>query len=216
MGGSHRTDAAHFPEGVLEGHFAVCDGIAKTAVILCRIEGIECVLVEGKGENGGHAWNAVRHGENWYTFCATYGMMTASETSSLAQMMGGRMGWSSYRTFMAPLAYMDAQFEEQSCSALKDVTERDIAPAAPLQYAVHPDVTVDFHMDTFTELELLFAELVNSGITGPYYMELTSDLLPMDMEMISMAAHRSDPFASVVLYRHTDAVGETRYTVFVR
>jgi hypothetical protein len=214
-GQSHRTDAAHYPEGVLNGRFAVCDGIAKTAVILCRMEGIPCLMVEGKGERGGHAWNAVQYEGQWYTFCATYGMMTADETSGLAQLFGGRVGWSSYRTFMAPLSYMDEQFPDQSCPDLAQ-EDRTVALDAPMARPVHPDVALDFDVESIVELEMLFADLVNGGITGPYFMELTSDLLPMNMEMISMAAHRSDPFASVVLYRHTDAIGKTRYTVFVR
>ena len=66
------------------------------------------------------------------------------------------------------------------------------------------------------ELEDLFAELVNSGVEGPYFMELTTDVLWLDLDLVAQAAHRSDPFASLLLYLHHDEMGLTRYTVFVR
>ena len=53
---------------------AVCDGLAKTFVVLCYIEGIECIKVDGTTSSGVHAWNKVYidieddgyDGKDWY------------------------------------------------------------------------------------------------------------------------------------------------------
>jgi Transglutaminase-like superfamily len=58
---------------------AVCIGYAKTFKEMCRLSGIEAVVIEGlpKNINGqvereGHAWNAVKINNNWYLADATW------------------------------------------------------------------------------------------------------------------------------------------------
>ncbi|MBQ3047536.1 MAG: hypothetical protein IJD48_00795 [Clostridia bacterium] len=51
-------------EGVffdLDNQFAVCDGLAKAYALMCNIEGIECVKINGEvvGQ-GNHAWNKIK------------------------------------------------------------------------------------------------------------------------------------------------------------
>lgn len=62
-------------EGVFLDQRAVCDGIAKAFVLLCRIEGIEAIRVVGVAVNQSfnHAWNKVRINDMWYTVDATSG-----------------------------------------------------------------------------------------------------------------------------------------------
>lgn len=62
-------------EGVFLDKRAVCDGIAKAFVVLCRIEGIEAVRVVGESleETYNHAWNKVRINNYWYVVDATSG-----------------------------------------------------------------------------------------------------------------------------------------------
>ena len=62
-------------EGVFLDHRAVCDGIAKALVLMCRIEGIETIRVEGVALNSSynHAWNKVRIDNVWYVVDATSG-----------------------------------------------------------------------------------------------------------------------------------------------
>lgn len=62
-------------EGVFLDKRAVCDGIAKAFVVLCRIEGIEAVRVIGESleETYNHAWNKVRINNYWYVVDATSG-----------------------------------------------------------------------------------------------------------------------------------------------
>ncbi len=77
-------------EGVfldLENQYAVCDGIAKAYTLLCNIEGIDCVKVNGEiisSDGGNHAWNKVcltldqEEGAKWYYVDATWGVATYS------------------------------------------------------------------------------------------------------------------------------------------
>jgi len=65
-------------EGVFNDKLAVCEGISYAFMLLCRIEGIECVQITGvaQDENGtrvNHAWNKVRLDGVWYCVDATWG-----------------------------------------------------------------------------------------------------------------------------------------------
>ncbi len=66
-------------EGILydlDKQVAVCDGISKTFALLCNIEGIEAIKVNGEVESstgyGDHAWNKVKLGDNWYCVDITW------------------------------------------------------------------------------------------------------------------------------------------------
>jgi len=69
-------------EGVfldLDNQYAVCDGLSKAYVLLCNIEGIPCIKVNGEVDDYGHAWNKVRLDdesgeEKWYYVDTTWGM----------------------------------------------------------------------------------------------------------------------------------------------
>lgn len=60
-------------EGVFNYHQAVCDGISKAYVLLCAIEGIECVRVVGTVDGKNHAWNKINLGGVWMVVDATNG-----------------------------------------------------------------------------------------------------------------------------------------------
>ena len=57
-------------EGLFNNGKAVCDGISKSFMLMCRIEGIEVVRVSGTTVQGdqsvGHAWNKVKILDKWY------------------------------------------------------------------------------------------------------------------------------------------------------
>lgn len=57
-------------EGVFIDNLAVCDGISKAFSVMCNLEGIPCVSVQGTqvdNPNGlGHAWNKVFLDGKWY------------------------------------------------------------------------------------------------------------------------------------------------------
>lgn len=66
-------------EGVLENGVAVCNGIAKTFVVLCGIEGITAVKVNGTASGGAHAWNKVYINEKWYIVDSTWSNQKATD-----------------------------------------------------------------------------------------------------------------------------------------
>lgn len=66
-------------EGVLENGVAVCNGIAKTFVVLCGIEGITAVKVNGSASGGAHAWNKVLINEKWYIVDSTWSNRKTTE-----------------------------------------------------------------------------------------------------------------------------------------
>ena len=49
----------HYIESSLFKNLSVCDGYSKTFALLCGMEGIECILVDGETEAGGHTWNKI-------------------------------------------------------------------------------------------------------------------------------------------------------------
>lgn len=61
-----------FLEGVFDDGVAVCNGIAKAFVLLCGIEGIDCVKVNGVSRNVAHAWNKVNVDGVWYIVDSTW------------------------------------------------------------------------------------------------------------------------------------------------
>lgn len=60
-------------EGVFIDGLAVCDGIAKAFILLCGIEGIASVKINGHTATEGHAWNKVLVEGDWYVVDATWG-----------------------------------------------------------------------------------------------------------------------------------------------
>jgi hypothetical protein len=69
------NNVCYFLEGVFEYNRAVCDGKSKAFVLLCSIEGIECLRDYGTSYYGGagHAWNYVKIDGTWYMVDTTAG-----------------------------------------------------------------------------------------------------------------------------------------------
>ena len=71
--------------GALVDGVAVCDGISSAFKVLCMIEGIESEEYTGysvSGGVGGHAWNKVKIGGNWYGIDATWCTMNINSDGS--------------------------------------------------------------------------------------------------------------------------------------
>lgn len=64
------------PYGALFSGRAVCEGYARATKILCELAGLECYYVVGYCDNdpvdGGHAWNLVKVGGDWYQLDVTW------------------------------------------------------------------------------------------------------------------------------------------------
>ena len=74
-----------FAEGVFNNRKAVCEGYAKSLIILAGIEGIPAIRVTGNG----HAWNRVQIDGKWYVVDSTHADVHVSdnEVFSYAQFM---------------------------------------------------------------------------------------------------------------------------------
>lgn len=89
-GGETRHYRAWFAEGVFLDKVAVCEGLAKAALILSRIENIPAIIVT----NPTHAWNKVVVDGKWYGFDATHGNLGVNGQEVL-----------SYTKFLFPDSY---------------------------------------------------------------------------------------------------------------
>ena len=65
-------ESSYGPEGVLVYGKAVCQGYAYAFELLCELEGIDCVVVSGTANGGGHAWNQVKVDGVWYNIDTTW------------------------------------------------------------------------------------------------------------------------------------------------
>ena len=72
-----------YMEGVFNNRLAVCNGIAAAYSTMCNMLGIKCHKITGDVPTGGHAWNEVYVGGNWYISDATWGSSEVSETEIL-------------------------------------------------------------------------------------------------------------------------------------
>lgn len=80
---------SHSVIGVLLNHYAVCEGIAKSAKLIFNAMGIQSCVVFGQAKTAqsnntfaSHAWNKVKIGNNWYNLDVTFDM-TLSEKHHL-------------------------------------------------------------------------------------------------------------------------------------
>lgn len=74
---SYSGNAVHTVAYTLSEGKAVCDGYAKTFYFLCRMNGIDCIVVTGdatnsKGKTETHAWNKVKIKDKWYALDVTW------------------------------------------------------------------------------------------------------------------------------------------------
>lgn len=60
--------------GALVEHKAVCEGIAKTVKLLLNILDVKCIVVSGKFDGTGHAWNMVKLNDWSYNLDVTMDM----------------------------------------------------------------------------------------------------------------------------------------------
>lgn len=71
---------AWYAEGVFDEYRAVCDGISKAFLILCRTENIACVRVTGTSNGSGHAWNKVYVDGAWWGVDVTHGNVSINNS----------------------------------------------------------------------------------------------------------------------------------------
>ena len=74
---SYSGNAVHTLAYAVNEGKAVCDGYAKTFYFLCKLSGIDCLIVTGDATNSNgitetHAWNKVKINDKWYALDVTW------------------------------------------------------------------------------------------------------------------------------------------------
>lgn len=155
---------AWYPEGVFFRHTAVCDGIAKSFLILARIENIACIRVSGQVRGGGgHAWNKVYLRGAWYGVDATHGNFS-----------GGGAEYLTYTSFLFSDAYqsLTCDFTVDPATA---TPERGIGSEVYARTVFVSDAgRCDLQIDSERELELLAATLKTARSEAGAYDGVTS------------------------------------------
>ena len=169
----HRANnACYFLEGVFEYNRAVCDGKSKAFVLLCRIEGIECVRDWGSSYNegeAGHAWNYVKINGTWYMVDTTAGDVatTISGTGVKAEIVD-------YSYFLCPVnTYKKNSGYDDDCyiySGIWDtmLSENNNNASISKNYFDHDvsDTRYDFIINSYKELDYLVDTMF--GATGEW------------------------------------------------
>ena len=111
-GVEEKKNTCYYLEGVFEVGRAVCDGKAKAFVLLCGIEGIDCVRAFGEyDETVGHAWNYVELDDVWYLVDTTGGDAFYGDDLETAEFAGGQFETVSYEYFLAPAYKYYGEYE---------------------------------------------------------------------------------------------------------
>lgn len=145
-------------EGVFEDGKAVCDGITKAFMLMCRIEGIEAIRVSGLSRSWneslhqyvdvGHAWNKVHVDGVWYTIDVT-------NDDSIVRLEGTNYEVLNHRLFMVS----DASI---ASSHIEDETLHPHVSTGTYNYHANTkyDGTRDLVITSQLELDIITQKLV--------------------------------------------------------
>lgn len=102
----------HFIESALLYNLGVCDAYAKTFALMCSLENVECIVIDGSTDktdrdHTGHAWNKVHIDINgdeqkeWFTIDCTWDDATSGTEEYLK-----------HQYFMIPDSYLTERYED--------------------------------------------------------------------------------------------------------
>jgi len=158
-----------YMEGVFLRGSAVCDGIAKSFVLLTYMEGIQSVKVSGHSREVGHAWNYVLVNGKWYGVDATWASVYHKDENNNDREI------SSHRYLL---------ITEQELAESDHNPYGEYAPTEEegLGYDVYYDKLVgntpdfDHYIDNATEFEALYAYYANLVANDTEMTELYIEL----------------------------------------
>lgn len=139
-------------EGAIIDSKAVCNGIAYAFLLLCKIEGINCIKVSGTAFSGSqsenHAWNKVELDGVWYVVDATW----------------GRMGnFVSHKYLMvSDYSLFETHREEAGINGIRNIDS--VASGYNDYYSTIIIGAYDLSIDSIDELESVVAELYSDGV----------------------------------------------------
>ncbi|MBQ2876737.1 MAG: hypothetical protein IJE25_06990 [Clostridia bacterium] len=171
-GDEEKRNTCYYLEGVFEVGRAVCDGKSKAYVLLCGIEGIECVRDFGSSVDGGagHAWNYVKIDGEWYMVDTTEGDIRYESTSSIAQYLDGRFETVGYGSFLAPTYSHADKYVYTDMWA--DIVSLETSKDYPKSYFDTDlgDTSYDFIINNKSEVSALFARLAEGGMPREFVL----------------------------------------------
>ena len=148
--------AAFTSYGALINKIAVCDGIASAFEILCKTEGIECVEVMGSAGGGGHAWNKVRIGGQWYNVDATW-----------SHIQIGNINYVSHRYLCVDeYAFVSADHEENGSLVEEEKNIANVAVSPLNYYNAEIAGASDLVAESTEEIREIVAERIEGGATA--------------------------------------------------
>ena len=142
--------------GALVEGYSVCEGIADAFILLCRLNGIECIKITGLGVNNGgsenHAWNKVYIDGAWYGVDATWGRSS---------------GLISHRFLLVSDVELTKDHLENVHSAGEEVVVKQLADGEYDYYTLTKVGTkgYDLSIDSQAELKEVVSSLVGEGHT---------------------------------------------------
>ncbi len=166
--------ACFYLEGVFENKIAVCDGYSKAFMLLCRIEGIRVVQIEGVSvaDSTGHAWNKIclsvdDNGRAWYVVDATSGdTLTRFSVNDAREVM-------THSYFLYTDAVMETRYTEDTG-----------------EYDYEAETTHDYYgNDTFTQDEVEYTYAISSDEQMAAYLKHLLDVTTNSQSQISLDLH---------------------------
>ncbi len=198
IGGDNTSaNACYYLEGVFEYNRAVCDGKSKAFVLLCRIEGIECVRDWGSAVNGGvgHAWNYVKIDGTWYMVDTTAGDGGTPLPDVKIELVNYDFFLCPVNTYKENSGYDDSEYNYSGIwdSLLGDNNNDETMTDVYMDYDVNAD-KVDFVIEDFEELELLVEYMFEAEANWNYVLRIQ---VSGDIKLGNAAADIEDLYTNV-------------------
>lgn len=204
------SNACYYLEGVFEYNRAVCDGKSKAFVLLCRIEGIECVRDWGSSLTGGagHAWNYVKLAGNWYMVDTTAGDAGTALRNKNGTAVNVEIA--DYDYFACPVNsykldnnHSESAYEYSGIwSSLLEGNDNNASLAdGYFEYDIYSVENKDFIIDDDAELNFIVDTMIAASAESEYTLLVTSEL---DSNDIWRAADKAiDEYSNVTFSLYT-------------
>ncbi len=236
------ADCCYYLEGVFLKHVSVCDGFSKAYSLMCNMEGIDCVRIVGTARTssgtGGHAWNKVKLGDEYYVVDITWTELAESNTEYLAHKYflvsdytisashtayAGRKKFAMYPTSLTPtlnyytmanMTYTDIDGEEvvssQYIDSSQDLINALYTPLLNNSGYVEMAVTTEY-LDT-----LVTKHNTSDYITAfqkemkevKFTPQLISQIYDTNSQMLNIIEYSKDTTATVVILNTSLLINE--------
>ena len=152
--------------GALSDGKAVCQGFAGLFYRMCMDNGIDCRIVTGTADNGAHAWNIVKVGDNYYYIDATWDCKVLADEANGRQAKPGTLYY-----FLR--SSLDNHIESETEKVTGDYPIA-VASLAGIQIEIPYDVTKDNISSSVVLKDLCGTALTEEQLAW-YQVKVTND-----------------------------------------